>query len=1218
MKVSLNTIYIKIILIALLLFVCITTFIYIYRHKYSYTEEGFEIDAEQEDSESSESQDTISWSYPSEVSNIINAFKEDFGVDLIVGISTSLTSTNPNEIILNINGSIYTLTLPAINNEAIMAHIIDKYYETNKTLCDGIIIYYQELFQKNVESIHGNISKSFQSFISYMKQKFEKTDMFRKYQDVGTEIQRLKTSSSKTNKETSAYNDYNTAENQFKITYVYNNFNNCGVKNIDYNEKQYFKDLENKNIYKGDQTNNARRLFIVIKNRIIITAVTDAIRTRNFKLKVCAKLRIFELCIKILHVILFYIIAYQLNTCFQYDYDIIKAEMRGCAMYFTPYGAECDLYPELFKLSNMQLKILINKILQNRGSKSYLINFLDPDKSPIYINIYSFEIMNILNNIAKNDIINPKTLEPYVDSIAYRQLYNLFRSLDSFKSTKINDAKLNLGIKNLLTLYYDVSIKQLYQEFLLTKHKDISTVTQNRIRYNGKIYELSTLQTIFAKKNADPDNPIQICKIDFTNFGLRELKKSLHNNYDYPYKVYNNNFNPNNVYNDNVHLSGACFYALSQDEVNSESCRERKIQEITSTYQSRKPCNNVLTNITCTSGCDDSPGKLKNKFLAFDMQVAGNIKAVEKLNSSISISGDNPLFLKIKIINNINDYKYSIKFCKFNNIDKRFVEYTVSELNSKKSEIKGIIKRIFYQIKFQSNSVKFSTRDVSIPVYVCNFYNNILYEYQVINTNINLADFGFINDVPLSSNGNIFDKLLNNNILEDAEKSSKNRTCHLTSANDCELIKNVNIQSICNIEDYEEQKRCLNDKLYTAKRIRENYYKQWQAYHQSNIDILSNEIKNLEDANRELESQINSLTGTPTKDAINNNIYNLIDQLLVIIKPNENFWRKTILDILFNKPYPIPISLDNYKDFFENIVSSSWTTPIILQRIYICQKEGQQNCRSIVNDVNFAEFLQGINTIKEIVDLSVNKYNRDYGSSSEFYKCADEDQKCFDSYCFSSFGCEVNYGIGDKWNVHDLNKDSRQFNQYNEYNEKRSYFYCNNDNMGDPAVWQRKICYVRKAKSYSEKQFHIFFSNLQEGINSIHKGAQPINAHIINRKALDSALLTKSGNETLLTSKRSEKSEHETNLKIYTVNFSNINKKDTSEYIGTDIENYVPLKSILNDSEQNTLATIFQLNNITTNTITYNKYIANLVYVSQSFDNKFIHSNDNSIYIRLR
>ncbi len=380
------------------------------------------------------------------------------------------------------------------------------------------------------------------------------------------------------------------------------------------------------------------------------------------------------------------------NKCFIQNYGNIDVNMRPCSVYFVKERQMCDKFEEIYRMSNLQLQTLLYLHGPNWGI------YNKPDNTTFNIYIYNKNFIDIINRAEKQQIFDGSVAKYDENNAHIKGIFNDFRvQLSSIYQT-------NRITEQIDSLYSTELIKKII--------KDIYT---NTLQYNNKTYNYLALHRIRQQKLNN--NGKQLCKIqipDMVEIGSENTYK-----YRYENKVQgtqgHQHINP-------PELWGSCFYNL-QSSQQDDASRQRIQETMKSKYNISPSCDNhVIENLKCKTGCSANNN---DKFMAFDASTFAYNSASMKLNEGITISSD-IVFLKIK--HNIRFFgtagPVSVNFVRFNNMTKRFDNIPdIISLNPMIKEKLFNIKTVRYRISLEPNTSKKN-------VYICNFYNGILYEYS--------------------------------------------------------------------------------------------------------------------------------------------------------------------------------------------------------------------------------------------------------------------------------------------------------------------------------------------------------------------------------------------------------------------------------------------------------------------------------------------------------
>lgn len=380
------------------------------------------------------------------------------------------------------------------------------------------------------------------------------------------------------------------------------------------------------------------------------------------------------------------------NKCFIQNNGEMNVKMRPCGIYFTPKKNMCDMFEDIYMLSNFQLQMLLNYAQKLR---QYTIR--DVAKQ---IDIFDQAFLDIINNNRK-EILTAESLNEDV-SAAF-----------------LNVLKVHYGESITIPVANDV-IKSI-----------IKNIYGTTVKYNKKEYNVLDLYRIREQKLK---KGIQICKLKLPE--LKEIDSEVSPLYTQTRekKVHEHNHaNP-------PELWGSCFYNLNSNQLN-EMSRRMITNDMKMKYNLLPSCDeNIIENIKCKEGCVLNT---QNKYLAFDTSAFDYRNTKLIINEGINIP-NNLIFMKITP--NLQTYKFMISFVIFDNVNKRFIEMSnITHLNN-------VVRDNLFTIKQASDRFAVGPNKSEKQVYACFFYNGILHTYSKRGVTFSLAEHFNIKNITLGKN----------------------------------------------------------------------------------------------------------------------------------------------------------------------------------------------------------------------------------------------------------------------------------------------------------------------------------------------------------------------------------------------------------------------------------------------------------------------------------
>jgi hypothetical protein len=399
------------------------------------------------------------------------------------------------------------------------------------------------------------------------------------------------------------------------------------------------------------------------------------------------------------------------NKCFIQNYGYTEVNMRPCSVYFVKEKQMCDKFEEIYRMSDLQLNTLLYLYGPNWSTYS------KPNATSTFdIYIFDKKFVDIINTAEKRRIFNGNIVRYDENNAHIKGVFDAFRKeLQIIYRISHN----GMMMESVTSAYSTELIKKII--------KDMYTKT---IRYNNKTYNYLALHRIRQQKINN--NGKQLCKIqipELTEIGSEDTYK-----YTYDFKVQGTP----NIHINPPELWGSCFYNLQSNQLDDAS-RQNIQDSMKSKYNISPSCDNhMIDNLKCNTGCGRNNN---NKFMAFDASTFSYETASVKLNETISISSD-LVFLKIKhkirLLGSADPV--DVNFVSFNNVTKTF--NNVSNITS----LNPMIKEKLFTIKNTRNRLSLEPNISKKSAYVCNFYNNILYEYSTQQIDFSLND---LSDVTL-------------------------------------------------------------------------------------------------------------------------------------------------------------------------------------------------------------------------------------------------------------------------------------------------------------------------------------------------------------------------------------------------------------------------------------------------------------------------------------
>lgn len=386
------------------------------------------------------------------------------------------------------------------------------------------------------------------------------------------------------------------------------------------------------------------------------------------------------------------------GKCFIQNNGDMNVNMRTCGIYFVPQRNMCDMFENIYRLSNFQLQVLLNKA---PVQKEYKIGNITKK-----VNVFDKKILEIINANKKGDLIN--------------------KSLN----------QVDIKNDNIKTAFITV-LKQIFGENVITSNQPkandmiksiILEIYTMKMRFNTKEYHILDLYRIHDQKLK---HKIQLCKISLPE--LKEIASETTYTRQRESKVSGyQTANP-------IELWGSCFYSLNNNQMNEYSTR-MITNDMKMKYNIISSCDdNVIENIKCKSGCT---GNNQDKYLAFNTSTfRHDTKMI--LNPSLNIP-NNLIFMKIAP--NLQNARFTISFVIFDNISKQFI--TTSNM----TYLNQVIRDKIFTIKQTANGFSIGPNRTKKRVYACYFYNGILYSYHTRDVDFSLADHLGIKNIDIGHN----------------------------------------------------------------------------------------------------------------------------------------------------------------------------------------------------------------------------------------------------------------------------------------------------------------------------------------------------------------------------------------------------------------------------------------------------------------------------------
>jgi hypothetical protein len=393
------------------------------------------------------------------------------------------------------------------------------------------------------------------------------------------------------------------------------------------------------------------------------------------------------------------------NKCFIQHYGYTEVNMRPCSVYFVKERQMCDKFEEIYKMSNLQLSTLLYLYGPNWST------YQKPNATSTFdIYIFDKRFVDILNTKEKRRIFDGNIVRYDENNAHIKGVFDEFRiELQIIYNISHN----RMMMESVTSAYSTELIKKII--------KDMYTKT---IRYNNKTYNYLALHRIRQQKINN--NGKQLCKIQIPE--LTEIANEDTSQYTYEFKVQGTP----NIHMNPPELWGSCFYNLQSTQLDAASRQNIQDSMITK-YNILPSCDNhIIDNLNCNTGCGTNND---DKFMAFDASTFAYETASVKLNEAISISSS-LVFLKIQHNIRISGAAdaVNVKFVRFDNTTKRFNdEPDILSLNP-------MIKEKLFTIKNTRNRLSLEPNISKKNVYICNFYNNILYEYNTQQIDFSLND----------------------------------------------------------------------------------------------------------------------------------------------------------------------------------------------------------------------------------------------------------------------------------------------------------------------------------------------------------------------------------------------------------------------------------------------------------------------------------------------
>jgi hypothetical protein len=663
--------------------------------------------------------------------------KKDF--DLIADIQTLKRYLGDSSLISNI-------------------HTIFKSQKVNKTLNNF-----------NQDDVFNSIAYAMQNTLSLSKQNLENyySDLVNKQQalikqTVYTQIsnsvlqikERIKTSipsptaeqivANRNQDEIQAYDNF---IEYFLSQHIYNDFesNNNPLKTLNYSYETYLDSLvpSQAGLYTAYYVN----ILNVIKQKLDKSKPSykdnNEIRRRIIRLNIDVNKYIFPIINKLLT---------SDNKCFIQNYGNVDVNMRPCRLYLVKERNMCDLFEDIYKMSNTQLRFLLNIHGPN------WMSYEKPNStSPFYIYVFDKPFLTIINSIKKSDVFDGNAAKTNNKAI-----------IDRFR-TVLKDVYTRNSISENTSSAYTTSLIE----------KIIKEIYTRTLQYKSKAYNCLALHRI--KEQKEKNNGKQLCKIE-----IPELLEIASDNTKTPveYKI------QGHAHVNKSELWGSCFYNLPSNH-QDDSSRQAIKTTIQSKYNIMPSCdNNIIDNIKCKSGC--APNN-QDKYMAFDASSFSYDAATMKLNETIYIRQD-LIFLKIKP--NITGYESKgteLQFVRFNNTTKRFdIIHDDHTLNS-------IVKQKLFTIKVNNSTLSLEPNISQKQVFICNSYNGVLYEY----TNHEI-DFS-LNELTTKTNKGLVQKTLPSRKIYTGIRKKILVLSYISHlANACGNFSQYN-------KDYDKTKYCMNE-----------------------------------------------------------------------------------------------------------------------------------------------------------------------------------------------------------------------------------------------------------------------------------------------------------------------------------------------------------------------------------------------------------------------
>jgi hypothetical protein len=538
--------------------------------------------------------------------------------------------------------------------------------------------------------------------------------------------------------------DYNDFIEYFLSQHIYNTFDNTDspLKSLNISYETYLASLASTKIANHQDYYNT---ILAKINAIISTDSGKPVYKDNYEIRK----RIIRLHIDVNKHIL--PIVNELltldNKCFIQNYGSVEVNMRPCRLYFVKERNMCDIFEDIYKMSNLQLSYLVDLYAPNWNL------YQKPNsQSSFHIYIFSKSFLDIINSVDKSSIFNKDTMDPVI--------FNRFKSV----LTSIYERN---DIQDITDDYTKALLKKIIN--------DIYTSTVN---YNKKKYNCLALYRIREQKKLN--NGKQLCKIE-----IPELKEIAGENPDkqYEYKV------QDYTHTNKPELWGSCFYNLSSTQLDNKS-RQRIAQSMKTKYGISPSCDdNVIDNLKCKSGCHIAS---QNKYMAFDATNFDYTKTNMKLNDNIYIS-EELVFLKIKLNGNGFNSTVQLQFVKFNKTTKMFD--TIQNAYS----LNEMVKKRLFTIEIKANTFSLEPNKSTKPVLVCNFFNGVLYDFSTQSISFSLNEL-----TNTQSKGQISKQLKPQRVYMEVRKNI------LVLSHMSHLVKRCGNYFQYN-NDYEHIRDCLNE-----------------------------------------------------------------------------------------------------------------------------------------------------------------------------------------------------------------------------------------------------------------------------------------------------------------------------------------------------------------------------------------------------------------------